>query len=488
MPTTLGSVKMFRVDTTVEGPKPFTPIWNPAPARNSTVLVRAGFSILAAFVDFFAILASGVFAGPFHAALGFEGGAHVRVGLSVAILFAIISAMRDDYAIAHYLTFERQIQRSIAPWCVAIIGTLVISLSVKPLTGSTALALATFFFGGFCSVNVARLVIAYAIRARAKQGKLAVRRIFLLGYEADVHAFTKRHEPWHFGVHIVAASVLRGPDSLEEDLALALASARILEPDDVFILAPWSDREVIDAAVQAFLRIPASIHLGSERVLEGFSDARISKIGHVSSLNLVRDPLSAPEIFAKRVFDIVFATIGIVLLAPTFLMVALAIKLDSPGPIIFSQRRYGFNQQPFRMFKFRSMYTLEDDANLTLAVRNDKRVTRIGRFIRGHNLDELPQLFNVLRGEMSLVGPRPHAVSIDQKFAQRIALYARRHNVKPGITGWAQINGLRGGMRDDSMLARVEHDLYYIDHWSMWFDIEIVWLTLTSAQAYENAF
>ena len=154
---------------------------------------------------------------------------------------------------------------------------------------------------------------------------------------------------------------------------------------------------------------------------------------------------------------------------------------------MFRQRRYGFNQQPFRMLKFRSMHTLEDDSKLTLVSENDARVTRVGHFIRRHNIDELPQLVNVVLGEMSLVGPRPHALVIDQRFERRIALYARRHNVKPGITGWAQINGFRGGMAEERMRARVEHDLHYIDHWSLWFDIEILWLTLTSKKAYTNA-
>ena len=140
--------------------------------------------------------------------------------------------------------------------------------------------------------------------------------------------------------------------------------------------------------------------------------------------------------------------LGLILLSPLLLIVAIAIKLDSPGPIIFKQRRYGFNQQPFRIFKFRSMSTLEDSAELTLVKKGDARVTRVGEFIRRHNIDELPQLFNVLRGDMSLVGPRPHALVIDQIFERRIALYARRHNMKPGITGWAQINGYRGGMSE----------------------------------------
>ncbi len=479
---------MFRAETTIEATKPFLPPRrNVAPAWKNTLLVRGGFSILAALADFVAILASGSIAHLIYAAAGIAVDTHIRLALLISVLFTFMSAMRDEYAITNYLTFENQVRRAIAPWCMALIGALVISLSMKPLAGATMLALATFFLGGFCAVNFARLLITCCIRARARQGKLAARRIFLFGYEDELRSFAKHHEPWLFGIHVAAASVLRAPDSLEEDLALALASARILEPDDVFILAPWSDKKVIDAAIQAFLRIPTSIHLGSERVLERFSDARISKIGHVSSLNLVRDPLSPSEVFAKRLFDIVLAAGALILLAPLLLIVALAIKLDSPGPIIFAQRRYGFNQQPFRMFKFRSMHTLEDDANLTLVVQNDSRVTRVGSLIRRYNIDELPQLFNVLRGEMSLVGPRPHALCIDQKFAERISLYARRHNVKPGITGWAQVNGLRGGMRDDAMRARVEHDLYYIDHWSMWFDVEILWLTVTSGQAYKNA-
>jgi exopolysaccharide biosynthesis polyprenyl glycosylphosphotransferase len=427
---------MFRAETSGGVSKPLVRAKWPAPLqRKSTLLVRGGFSFLAALADFVAILASGLLARLVYEAAGVAASSHIRLGLLVAVLFTFMSAMRDEYAITKYLSFENQVRRSVLPWCMAVVGALVISLSAKPLAGSTALALATFFLGGFFTLNLGRLCITYAIRARARLGRLAVRRIFLLGYEEELNAFTKGHEPWLYGIHVIAASVLRGTGSLEEDLALALASARILEPDDVFVLVPWSDKRVIDAAIQALLRIPASIHLGSERVLDRFSDARVSKFGGVSSLNLVRDPLSPSEVIAKRLFDIFFASFCLLLLAPLLAIVAVAIKLDSPGPIIFRQRRYGFNQQPFRMFKFRSMHTLEDDSKLTPVSDNDARVTRFGNFMRRHNIDELPQLFNVLRGEMSLVGPRPHALAIDQKFEHRIALYARRHNMKPGITG-----------------------------------------------------
>jgi lipopolysaccharide/colanic/teichoic acid biosynthesis glycosyltransferase len=165
------------------------------------------------------------------------------------------------------------------------------------------------------------------------------------------------------------------------------------------------------------------------------------------------------------------------------------IKLDSPGPVFFAQRRYGFNQQPFRIIKFRSMRTLDDGAVIRQVSADDPRVTRIGRWLRRWNVDEIPQLFNVLTGDMSLVGPRPHALSHDREYERRISLYARRHNVKPGITGWAQIHGHRGETdTDDKMRNRVEHDLFYIDNWSLWLDLKIIARTVLSPTAYRNAY
>jgi Undecaprenyl-phosphate glucose phosphotransferase len=290
-------------------------------------------------------------------------------------------------------------------------------------------------------------------------------------------------------MHVVAAVVLRDADgTLEDDLTLAAASARMLRPDDVFILAPWSRTDIIDACVSAFLRVPARIHLGPERVLDRFVDAHIDKVGSISSLSLSGHSLNLIEVVAKRAFDIVFASLALILLSPFLALFAILIKLDSKGPALFYQRRYGFNQETFSIVKFRSMTTMENDRNVRQATADDERVTRVGRFMRRYNIDELPQLFNVLRGEMSLVGPRPHALAHDQLFERKIALYARRHNVKPGITGWAQVNGLRGEIDSpDKIRLRVEHDLYYIDNWSLSFDLWIILLTVFSRKAYRNA-
>jgi lipopolysaccharide/colanic/teichoic acid biosynthesis glycosyltransferase len=232
--------------------------------------------------------------------------------------------------------------------------------------------------------------------------------------------------------------------SLNDDLMLAAASARVLRPEDIFILAPLTQREAIDACLSSFQRVPASIHFVPERLFDGLANIQFGRIGTINSLQLVRKPLTLFEICQKRLFDMVLSGIALVILSPLFALIALAIKLDSRGPVFFLQRRYGFNQEPFRIFKFRSMTTMEDGRIVRQVSRNDVRVTRAGRFMRQTNIDELPQLLNVLRGDMSLVGPRPHAMAHDQLFDRKIVNYARRHNVKPGITGWAQVNGLRG--------------------------------------------
>jgi exopolysaccharide biosynthesis polyprenyl glycosylphosphotransferase len=195
------------------------------------------------------------------------------------------------------------------------------------------------------------------------------------------------------------------------------------------------------------------------------------------------------ELLEKRAFDLLFASVALLLLTPVLAVVALLIKLDSAGPVFFLQHRYGFNQKPFRIIKFRTMRTLEDGPVVSQAKKDDPRVTRAGALLRRWNLDELPQLFNVIKGDMSLVGPRPHALSHDREYEQRISVYARRHNVKPGITGWAQIHGFRGETdTDDKMQNRVEYDLHYIDNWSLGLDLQIMIRTVLSSTSYRNAY
>jgi putative colanic acid biosynthesis UDP-glucose lipid carrier transferase len=194
-------------------------------------------------------------------------------------------------------------------------------------------------------------------------------------------------------------------------------------------------------------------------------------------VNLV--PLSESNVLLKSMLDYAVALVGLIVLAPLLAVVALAIKIDSPGPVFFRQRRYGQNNSIFRIFKFRTMAVTEDGPTVKQAERDDPRVTRMGRILRRTSIDELPQLLNVLTGDMSIVGPRPHALAHDQLFEQKLDLFSRRRRVRPGLTGWAQVHGFRGETKTtEDIRSRMQHDLYYIDNWSIWLDIEIITRTV----------
>ena len=223
------------------------------------------------------------------------------------------------------------------------------------------------------------------------------------------------------------------------------------------------------------MTLPVSIHLGPERILDRFAKVQIIKVSDMATLCLARPPLTFLEVVAKRLFDIVGAALGLVLLLPFFLLVAALIRLDSPGPGGIPPAALRLQPEAVLDLQIPHHAACTRTTQVRQATRGDDRVTRIGRLLRRWNIDELPQLLNVLLGDMSLVGPRPHAVPHNQAFERRIGLYARRHNVKPGITGWAQVNGLRGATdTDDAMRRRVEYDLYYIDNWSLALDLQIM--------------
>jgi Undecaprenyl-phosphate glucose phosphotransferase len=337
------------------------------------------------------------------------------------------------------------------------------------------------------------------IRALDRARDLSAQRIFIFGAGRQINDFVTRYQPKAFGVDIVGCHFLTptAPDIpsdirrqvLATDLEQAIGSARLLEPDAIFLVMPWSATETITGCAEALLKLPAEIHLGAEHILDRFEQVQLSKFGSIISLQLTRLPLSRFERILKRTFDHLFASLALLLLTPVLIAAAILIKLDSKGPIFFLQHRYGFNQKPFRIIKFRTMRTLDDGPAVEQAKQNDPRVTRVGAWSRRWSFDEMPQLFNVIKGDMSLVGPRPHALSHDRVYERRIATYARRHNVKPGITGWAQIHGYRGETdTDEKMQKRVEHDLYYIDNWSLALDLQILIRTVLSRSSYYNAY
>jgi len=280
-----------------------------------------------------------------------------------------------------------------------------------------------------------------------------------------------------------------GETALDCDLVRQIIdTCRKLQPDDVVILAMATDLSRSARLADALSELPVSLHVIPVETRELLGSARLGDLGALVTLQLFRAPLSTIDRLLKRGFDIVAAVVGLLLLSPLLLIVSIAIKLDSRGPVLFRQTRHGYNNDPIRVIKFRSMTTMEDGEGFRQATKNDPRVTRVGRVMRRTNIDELPQLINVLLGEMSIVGPRPHPVAMNKTFQKQISPLSRRHNVKPGITGWAQVNGFRGETDTlEKMQRRFECDLYYIDNWSLLLDVKIILMTLFSKRAYTNA-
>jgi Undecaprenyl-phosphate glucose phosphotransferase len=356
---------------------------------------------------------------------------------------------------------------------------------------------ATFLFQ-FITVGIAvltgRAVTYSRLQSAIAAGLVEARRVILIGERPHCQRFASRLKAT--GIRSVASYPFpRAPHEGADDglagreLRKLIGACRGLRPDDILILADRGNLARTTALVGSLSELPAGLHIVLVESAEILAAARIVEFGDLVTLQVSQPPLSIFDRAAKRTFDLIVAAAGLITLSPLFLLVSLAIKLDSRGPVLFRQTRHGYNNETIQVFKFRSMTTMENGQDFVQASRNDTRVTRVGRLLRRTNIDELPQLINVLRGEMSIVGPRPHATAHNEMFETRISPFSRRHVVKPGITGWAQVNGYRGETDTlEKMQRRVEYDLYYIDNWSFLLDLRIIIMTVFSRTAYTNAF
>lgn len=261
-------------------------------------------------------------------------------------------------------------------------------------------------------------------------------------------------------------------------LAAALGYIRGQQVDLVFVGISFSENPEVNNLVEALQDTTVSLYFVPESTLFEMVDIRVGELAGVPLLVATETPFLGGDEFAKRVSDIVLATLILILIAPLMLAIALAVKLSSPGPVLFRQERYGIGGKKITVYKFRTMKVHQDDA-VRQATRDDARITPLGRFLRRTSLDELPQFLNVLAGSMSVVGPRPHAVEHNETYRKLIRGYMLRHKVKPGITGWAQINGLRGETETvEKMQKRIEYDIDYIQNWSLWLDLKIIARTI----------
>jgi Undecaprenyl-phosphate glucose phosphotransferase len=345
-----------------------------------------------------------------------------------------------------------------------------------------------------------RVVVQRQLHTAIAAGRLEVRRVLVIGNPADCRRFRARFSGsgFHVGpsfpfpsnaiVHAIPAPAANA-EPKDKEVQIILEAARALRVDDILVLPDAAELASFPRLAAILSELPVRLHILPCSVDGLLGSAQVAHFGPVSTIQLFEPPLSVPDQVLKRAFDLAVAATLLIVLLPFLIIISIAIKLDSRGPIFYRQTRHGYNNKTFRIFKFRTMSATDDDAAFLQAARGDKRVTRIGHFLRARNIDELPQLLNVLLGQMSIVGPRPHPLRLNERFGNQISRFYRRHNLKPGITGWAQVNGYRGETDTlQKMQKRVEFDLFYINNWSLMFDIKILVMTLFSKSAYVNAY
>lgn len=346
-----------------------------------------------------------------------------------------------------------------------------------------------------------RFVVRAAVRKAATAGKLT-RNIVVYGGDTRgenlIEHIQSLNEPWNRIVGVfddrinrLASHVAGYP--IMGNLSDLLDYGRKNRSDEILIALPWNSQKRILEIVRILTALPSNVRLSSEFLGRDVLHQSVSYRFGVPMLNILEKPVSGWSGLSKLVLDYALGTLFMIGAAPIMLIVAILIKLESKGPVFFKQKRYGFNNQLIEVYKFRTMYTDMTDADAEqLTTRDDPRVTRVGSLLRKTSLDELPQLLNVLRGEMSVVGPRPHAMqakAAGKLYEDVVAGYAVRHKVKPGITGWAQVNGWRGNTDTERDIeGRLEHDFYYIDNWSVMFDLYIILRTAKVVIYDDNAY
>jgi undecaprenyl-phosphate galactose phosphotransferase/putative colanic acid biosynthesis UDP-glucose lipid carrier transferase len=412
---------------------------------------------------------------------------YVAIGILTFSNFAAILAARGDYRFRNLVNFKRQAIDITIIWIGIFLFLLAVGFSLKIEGNYSRGATLGYFVFGLSSLIAWRGILAHLLTKALTNGAFAEHKIVVIGERSRLASSRDLRELRRYGYKPVSIfeitedeSKASGmPQTLQKTLHAAIEIARQGAVEEIILIIGWEHSRCIESILNILSILPVPVHLLPDDNVARYLNRRMFHVGATWTAELKRAPLSKREQALKRSIDVLAASTSILLLSPLMLLTALLIKLDSSGPVLFTQLRDGFNGRSFRIFKFRTMAVLEDGACVRQASRNDPRFTRLGRWLRRSNIDELPQLFNVLRGEMSLVGPRPHAAVHNSEYGQRIAAYAFRYHVKPGISGWAQVNGYRGETRTlDLMEKRVELDLWYINNWSILLDVKILLRTL----------
>lgn len=446
------------------------------PVALAAALVDAGVAILAAHLAFFLRFGS------------YELNAPYLLGaISWSALVVAASFLMGGYGSWRGLSFPRQVMRVTGGWLLAAAVLMVLGFLLKTSADYSRLwFIYTMAISAVAGI-VLRLVVFLALR-RARRSGRNLKQVLMVapkdGRGAKLPSTIALREQGFAVTGTVTCS--ESPEWLDALSDLVDSTAA----HEVWLMLPLNQGAQIQSAVYALRH-----HVVSIRFMPQLNDLPLlnHQVSHVAgfySIDLSVTPMDGMARVVKRAEDVVIGGLLFVMILPLCIVIALAIKLTSPGPVLFKQYRTGINGQRFKVYKFRSMVVhQEGDGQVTQASKGDARVTPLGSFLRRTSLDELPQFFNVLQGRMSIVGPRPHALAHNEYYKDLVESYMQRHKVKPGITGWAQVNGLRGETDTiEKMQARVEHDLWYIDNWSLWLDLKIILMTVFKGFVNPNAY
>jgi Undecaprenyl-phosphate glucose phosphotransferase len=447
---------------------------------------------VAFFSDLVIIVGTSVLTGMAYHILFFQSFGSVPTFLGIGVLiyinFSAILAARGAYRPQNLAIFPKQARETVAVWLFVFLLLSLVAFSLKVSDEYSRGATIAFFTLGLSAITIWRFFIARFISRALAEGTFAQQKFILIAEEGQLAGSHTVNELKRCGYMPIrtfeyapsAGSSFGGSSRLFALIEEIIKVSRQEMIESVFLLVSWDDRSSVEQLMELLRVLSVPIYLLPDRNVAHFIGGRVVNIGTVWTAELKRAPLTIVEQACKRILDLMIASTVLVLLSPIMLLTAVLIKLDGHGPIFFMQTRNGFNGRPFRMRKFRTMSVLEDGPIIRQVKKDDPRVTRFGRLLRRANIDELPQLLNVIAGDMSLVGPRPQAAAHNTEYEKIIANYAFRYHVKPGITGWAQVNGLRGETQTvDLMAQRVEFDLWYINNWSLWLDFRILLRTLT---------
>ena len=428
-----------------------------------------------------------------------EAERYFLTSLLAATLFIAGFQHVEGYSVRQLRMLRWQLTRAAAVWAI-VVSVLLLAAFVGKISATYSRGWTlSWTMSALALVLIERVILRLAIARWVRQGHLTRNVVIIGAGEHGQRLITKLRKSQGLAIlGVFDDRKSRIPPSVcgcdvlgnAEDL---LHFAHDVQVEEVIIALPLSAERRIKAIVDRLKSLPTDLRLSVEPIADKLPVRGISYAGNVPLLAVVDRPIKHWNAVAKRVEDLIFSSFLLILFAPIMMIIAMLIKLDSRGPVFFAQERFGFNNDVIRVLKFRTMYANRGDiSGAQRTVPKDPRVTRIGRVLRALSFDELPQLLNVLRGDMSLVGPRPHAITMKaggRLYYEAVEQYVHRHRVKPGITGWAQVNGLRGEIDTlEKAHARVEQDLYYIEHWSLWLDLKTLVLTMPVLLSRQNAY